>query len=75
VRQWTSSPDWSDAHRFALVLGGVVAGMFGGFVVFRVGGALRIDWIGKAVLDAAAIAWLLSFWRNIGVTCDLVSSL
>jgi hypothetical protein len=31
----------------------------------KIGGAPRIDQIGKAVLDAAGIR-LLSFWRNIG---------
>jgi len=66
VRRWTSASGWSDAHRFALVFGGVLACTLGGFVVFKISGALRIDWIGKAVLDAAAIAWLLSFWRNKG---------
>lgn len=65
VQRWTSSLDWVDEHRFALVLGGVLACIFGGFVVFKVGGALRIDWIGKVVLNGAAIAWLLSLWRNV----------
>jgi hypothetical protein len=60
VRRWTSRFDWGDMHRFALVLGGVVAWMLGGFVVFKVAGALRIDWIGKGVLNAAAAIWLFS---------------
>jgi hypothetical protein len=59
VRRWTSRKDWSDRHRFAVVFGGILACMIGGFAVFQVGGALRIDWIGKAVLNAAAILWLL----------------
>jgi len=54
--------NWGDMHRFALVLGGVVAWMLGGFVVFKVAGALRIDWIGKGVLNAAAAIWLFSLW-------------
>ena len=66
VQRWTSSRDWNDGHRFALVFGGVLAGVIGGFVVFRVGGALRIDWIGKAVFDAAAILWLASIGRKLG---------
>jgi hypothetical protein len=37
-----------------------VAWMLGGFVVFKVAGALRIDWIGKSVLNAAATMWLFS---------------
>jgi hypothetical protein len=60
MRRWTSSPDWGDAHRFALVFGGILACMLSGFVVFKVGGALRIDWIGKIVLNVTAVAWLLS---------------
>ena len=56
MRVWTSCPDWCDMHRYALVCGGVVACILGGFVVFKVGGALPMDWIGKAVVDAAAAA-------------------
>lgn len=59
IRRWTSSREWSDAHRFAVVMGGVLGGCIGGLVTFKTGGALRIDWIGKAVFDSAAIAWLL----------------
>ena len=65
VRRWTSSPNWRDFHRFALVLGGVLACMLGGFVVFKVGGALRVDWIGKLVMNVAAAAWLLSVGRSV----------
>lgn len=65
VRRWTSSSDWGDAHRFALVLGGVLGCMLGGFVVFEVGGALRIDWIGKAILNAAAVVWLMAVGRKV----------
>jgi hypothetical protein len=39
--------------------------MLGGFVVFKVGGALRIDWIGKAILNVAAVAWLIALGRAI----------
>jgi hypothetical protein len=66
MRRWTSSSDWGDTHRFALVFGGVLGCMLGGFVVFKIGGALRIDWIGKAVLNAAAAAWLFAVGRGIG---------
>ena len=64
--RWTSSPGWGDAHRFDLVFGGVLGCMLGGFVVFNVGGALRIDWIGKAILNVAAVAWLITVGRVIG---------
>lgn len=59
ARRWTSARDWNDGHRFAVVFAGIVACSVGGFAVFRVGGALRIDWIGKAAFDLAAIVWLV----------------
>lgn len=65
VRRWTSSSNWHDAHRLAVVFGGVVACMLGGFVVFKVGGALPLDWIGKAVLNVAAAAWLIYLARKV----------
>ncbi len=65
MRRWTSSPDWCDMHRYALVCGGVLACMLGGFVVFKVGGALPMDWIGKAVVDTAAAAGLILFGRRV----------
>ena len=58
MRRWTSFCDWNDAHRFAVVLGGVLGCSIGGFVTFKTGAALRIDWIGKAVFDTAAVGWL-----------------
>jgi hypothetical protein len=65
MQRWTSSPDWCDMHRYALVCGGVLACMLGGFVVFKLGGALPIDWIGKAVLDTAAAACLALLGRRV----------
>jgi hypothetical protein len=63
VRRWTSTRNWSDTHRFALVFGGILGCMLGGFLVFRIGGALRIDWIGKAILNVGAMAWLIAVGR------------
>jgi hypothetical protein len=65
LRRWTSSQNWGDTNRFALVFGGVLASMLGGFVVFKIGGALRMDWIGKAVLNAGALASLIALGRTI----------
>lgn len=65
VQQWTSSANWNDSHRFALVFGATLACMTGGFVVFASGGALPIDWIGKAILNAGAVVWLLWLGRKI----------
>lgn len=56
--RWTSAANWGDAHRFAVVFAGVLACILGGFVVFTIGGALRMDWIGKIVFNAAALAAL-----------------
>jgi hypothetical protein len=58
--RWTSASDWGDRHRYALVLAGVLSCSLGGFLVFKVGGALRIDWIGKTIFNAAAILWLIA---------------
>jgi hypothetical protein len=66
IQRWASHSDWGDQHRFAIVFGGVLGCVIGGFVMFRVGGALRIDWIGKAVLDAIAIVWLAFVGRGLG---------
>lgn len=60
IERWASSSNWTDTHRFAVVFGGVLACMLGGFAVFTMGGALRIDWIGKTVINAVAIPWLIS---------------
>jgi hypothetical protein len=65
MRRWTSSSNWGDTHRFALVFGGILGCMLGGFAVFKVGGALRIDWIGKAILNVAAVAWLITIGRTV----------
>jgi hypothetical protein len=64
LMRWTASPGWGDSQRYALVFGGVLACMIGGFAVFKVGGALRIDWIGKAVLNAATLVWLIVLGRR-----------
>jgi hypothetical protein len=65
TRAWTSSTNWRDIHRFAVVFGGVLACMLGGFVVFKFGGAVRVDWIGKTILNAAAVPWLVSLGRAV----------
>lgn len=65
LHRWTASPAWGDRHRFAVVAGGVLGCVLGGFVLFKVGGALRIDWIGKTIFDVAAILWLSLIGRRI----------
>jgi hypothetical protein len=62
---WTSSPAWHDLHRFAVVFGGVVACMAAGFVIFAVGGALGIDWMGKVVLNAIAVLLMAALGRKL----------
>jgi hypothetical protein len=65
MRRWTSARNWNDIYRFAVVFGGVMACILGGFVMFKVGGALRIDWVGKVVLNALAVLWLISLSRKV----------
>ena len=60
VLGWTSASDWGDQHRYALVLAGVISCCLGGVLVFKVAGALRIDWIGKTIFNTAAILWLIA---------------
>ncbi len=55
VMRWTSLQDWQDMHRFAVVFGGVGACMVAGFLVFRIGGALPIDWISKLIFNLVAV--------------------
>jgi hypothetical protein len=54
MRRWSFSVEWQDTHRFAAVCGAIAACAFAGYVVFAVGGALRVDWIGKVLFDSAA---------------------
>lgn len=77
--RWTASASWNDWHRFAVVSGGITACMAGGFTVFAFGGALTVDWVGKAMLNAIAAAWLTGLGRRgppsaqaVGSSHDLV---
>jgi hypothetical protein len=73
MRRWSSSLAWHDIHRFAAVSGAIAACMVGGFIMFAVGGALPVDWIGKLVLNVAAAGLLVSLGRRIaaGGRCKL----
>lgn len=64
IHRWSSSHDWRDAHRLALVFGGMLACSIGGYAAFIVGGALRIDWIGKSLIDTAMIISLTFLWKE-----------
>ena len=63
--RWTRSQAWNDRHRCALVFGGLLACMVGGFVIFAVGGALAIDWIGKAILNVIAVLAMVKLGRRL----------
>jgi hypothetical protein len=65
IKSWSSNPAWRDIHRAALIFGCVVACMLGGFVVFWIGGALRVDWIGKIVTNIVALALLVRLNREV----------
>lgn len=54
MHRWSSSPAWQDGHRFAAVCGATAACMLAGYLVFAIGGALRMDWIAKVLLDLTA---------------------
>lgn len=59
IADWSRRAHWTDTHCLALVFGGLVASMMAGFLVFGIGGAVSIDWIGKLVLNVIAILLLL----------------
>lgn len=61
ANRWSSSAVWDERHRVAAVAGALLASMAAGFGLFALGGALLVDWIGKAALDVAAmiLLWLL----------------
>jgi hypothetical protein len=59
IAHWSRSPGWQDASRLALVFGGLIGSMLAGFLVFRLGGALPIDVIGKLVLNGISVGWLI----------------
>jgi len=65
LRGWTSQPGWQDSHRLAVVFGAITACMVSGFIVFAVGGAWPMDWIGKAIMNLAAVAGLSRLGRKI----------
>jgi len=65
MKHWTSSHAWNDMHRLAVVFGGVGSCMIAGFVMFVVGGALPMDWIGKVVLNVIAVLLLTSLGRKL----------
>ena len=56
-RRWSSATGWRDAHRYALTFGAMLVPMIGGYIGSS--SWLRIDLIGKSVLDAIAIALLV----------------
>jgi hypothetical protein len=58
IRRLSTSAGWGDAHRLAIVFGGLAASMLAGF--WASGIVLMIDFAGKAIFDAAAVI-LLSY--------------
>jgi hypothetical protein len=59
MRRWSSSRGWQDPHRFSAVFGALMACMLAGFVMFWIGGALRVDWIGKLLLNGIAVVLMM----------------
>jgi hypothetical protein len=63
IRRLSASTGWGDAHRLAMVFGGLAASMLAGF--WASGIVLEVDFVGKGVFDAVAIilmsylAWTL----------------
>jgi len=60
-RLWSSSADWNDGHRYAMIFAAILVCMVAGFL----GSSLwpRIDLIGKSILDIIAVILLLALGR------------
>ena len=56
--RWSFTAGWQDVHRYAAVCGAIAGTMLGGYVMFALGGALRMDWIGKIAFNLIAAVWL-----------------
>lgn len=63
IRRWSSTAGWREMHRYALIFGAMLVPMIGGFA--GSGSWLRIDLIGKIVLDVIAILLLIALGRSI----------
>ncbi|MGH9617225.1 MAG: hypothetical protein ACRD28_10835 [Acidobacteriaceae bacterium] len=63
IRHWSSGTGWSDAHRYALTFGAMLVPMIGGFS--GSGSWLRIDLVGKSVLDVIAVLLLIALGRAV----------
>jgi hypothetical protein len=66
VHRWTSRPDWRDVHTLALVSGALLASMLAGYPLLIVSAAPPIDYAGKLILNAIAVAWLIRLGRRLG---------
>jgi hypothetical protein len=56
TRYWAASPAWSDMHRYALVFGALIACMASSYTS---PGWLRLDFIGRLVIDVVALVLLI----------------
>ncbi|HVY85657.1 MAG TPA: hypothetical protein VG943_11020 [Caulobacterales bacterium] len=64
VPAWAAHPKWRDAHRYALVFGGVVGNSAAGFLGYL--GATPIDFWGKAATNGIALILLIVLGTRIG---------
>lgn len=63
IQRWSASADWHDRHDLALISGALGASMVAGFVILKLSHAPAIDFIGKLIVNAAAV-WLLVNLNN-----------
>lgn len=64
ISHWASGSDWREMHNFALVFGALLASMLAGYMILA-GGALLMDWIGKAVLNVAAVVLMIGLAQRV----------
>jgi hypothetical protein len=73
VYRWINRPGWSDLHSLALASGALLASMLAGFQVLNGGGASRIDFVGKALINGIAILGLIRLGMRLGREPETVS--
>lgn len=63
--RWSRAAAWQDPSCLALVFGALSASMLAGFLVLKLGGAPRIDVVGKLVLNIIAVVLLIRLARAV----------
>ena len=69
IQRLSTSIDWNNNHRLALIFGGIVASMLAGF--WASGIVLEIDFIGKIVFNLVAVLLLVQLAKKLHTRAEL----